>query len=493
MSLLLWLSICSLFGAALSCDAYIKTNQWPGRSVIVQMFEWKWLDIADECERFLGPKGFGAVQTSPASENLILDLNGTRPWYERYQVMSYKRETRSGNEADFLNMTTRCNKVGVRIYVDVVFNHMAIPQNTNKVYNGTGGSTAVIDEYSYPAVPYTEEHFHHPVCEVNDYDNATEIRVCQLGGLQDLNQTMPYVRQRIIVYLNELIDLGVAGFRVDAAKHMWPEDLKEIYKDMGDVTEFTAGTELALIFTGRKPLKTLKSWGTAELDMMPNGNALVFVDNHDTQRNGFILTHRNATLYKAALAFLLAHPYGQPRMTSSFYFNSFDDGPPADSEGNIVSPTIDESGMCDENWVCEHRWGPVYRMVAFRNEVMNTEVNYWWDNGNNQVAFSLGDKGFIAFNTEGSVMHVEIQTGLPAGIYCDIISGERDKELPFCTGKNISVSITGKTEIILSDAEETHLAIHVGKEVPILKTSLDKYYRVCKCLIYLLSNSRKDR
>nr|XP_049694325.1 alpha-amylase 1B-like [Helicoverpa armigera] len=108
MILLLWLSFCSLFGAAFSCDAYIKTNQWPGRSVIVQMF--------DECERFLGPKGFGAVQTSPASENLILDLNGTRPWYERYQVMSYKRETRSGNEADFLNMTTRCNKVGVRMH-----------------------------------------------------------------------------------------------------------------------------------------------------------------------------------------------------------------------------------------------------------------------------------------------------------------------------------------------------------------------------------------
>ncbi|XP_047029612.1 alpha-amylase 4N-like isoform X2 [Helicoverpa zea] len=440
MTLLLWLSICSLFGAAFSCDAYIKTNQWPGRSVIVQMFEWKWLDIAEECERFLGPKGFGAVQTSPASENLILDLNGTRPWYERYQVMSNKRVTRSGNEADFLNMTTRCNKVGVRIYVDVVFNHMAIPQNTNKVYNGTGGSTALIDEYLYPAVPYRKEHFHHPVCEVNDYDNATEIRVCQLGGLQDLNQTMPYVRQRIIVYLNELIDLGVAGFRVDAAKHMWPEDLKEIYKYLSNLK------------TNHGFRKNSRPYIYHEVS---KGGVVTYADYRDIG---------DVTEFTAALAFLLAHPYGQPRMTSSFYFNSFDDGPPADSEGNIISPTIDENGMCDENWVCEHRWGPVYRMVAFRNEVMNTEVNYWWDNGNNQVAFSLGDKGFIAFNTEGSEMHVEIQTGLPAGIYCDIISGEKDKELPFCTGRNISVSITGKTEIILSGAEETHLAIHVGKE-----------------------------
>ena len=27
-----------------------------GRSVFVHLFEWKWSDIAAECERFLGPK-----------------------------------------------------------------------------------------------------------------------------------------------------------------------------------------------------------------------------------------------------------------------------------------------------------------------------------------------------------------------------------------------------------------------------------------------------
>lgn len=26
------------------------------------MFEWKWTDIASECEKFLGPKGYGGVQ-----------------------------------------------------------------------------------------------------------------------------------------------------------------------------------------------------------------------------------------------------------------------------------------------------------------------------------------------------------------------------------------------------------------------------------------------
>lgn len=44
------------------------------RSGIVHLFEWKWLDIASECEDFLGPKGFGGVQVSPPNENAIVQV-----------------------------------------------------------------------------------------------------------------------------------------------------------------------------------------------------------------------------------------------------------------------------------------------------------------------------------------------------------------------------------------------------------------------------------
>ena len=33
-----------------------------GKQVIVHLFEWKWADIALECERFLSQKGFCGVQ-----------------------------------------------------------------------------------------------------------------------------------------------------------------------------------------------------------------------------------------------------------------------------------------------------------------------------------------------------------------------------------------------------------------------------------------------
>ena len=35
-----------------------------GRSAIVHLFEWKFADIATECENFLGPKGYAGVQVN---------------------------------------------------------------------------------------------------------------------------------------------------------------------------------------------------------------------------------------------------------------------------------------------------------------------------------------------------------------------------------------------------------------------------------------------
>lgn len=35
---------------------------WDDRNTIVHLFEWKFTDIADECERFLQYKGYGGVQ-----------------------------------------------------------------------------------------------------------------------------------------------------------------------------------------------------------------------------------------------------------------------------------------------------------------------------------------------------------------------------------------------------------------------------------------------
>ncbi|XP_070169478.1 alpha-amylase 4N-like isoform X1 [Polyergus mexicanus] len=177
-----------------------------GHDGMVHLFEWKWPDIAAECENFLGPLGFGGVQVSPLQENVIVD---NRPWWERYQPISYIWRTRSGTSEQFKDMVRRCNNAGVRIYVDVVFNHMT---GDHKVTMGTGGSTANTFNFSYQAVPYTRVDFHTP-CEINNYQNATNVRDCQLVGLHDLDQSKEFVREKIVDFMNDAIEAGVAGFR----------------------------------------------------------------------------------------------------------------------------------------------------------------------------------------------------------------------------------------------------------------------------------------
>ena len=89
--------------------------------------QWRWEDVALECEKYLGPMGYSAVQVSPATEDIGDFAAGQSfpEWYTRYQPVSYKIISRSGSEAAFKDMVSRCRAVGVDIIVDVVLNHMA--------------------------------------------------------------------------------------------------------------------------------------------------------------------------------------------------------------------------------------------------------------------------------------------------------------------------------------------------------------------------------
>lgn len=43
---------------------YSSKNPKPARTSIVHLFEWRWVDIALECESFLAPNGYAGVQVS---------------------------------------------------------------------------------------------------------------------------------------------------------------------------------------------------------------------------------------------------------------------------------------------------------------------------------------------------------------------------------------------------------------------------------------------
>jgi alpha-amylase len=229
---------------------------------------------------------------------------------------------------------------------------------------------------------------------------------------------------------------------------------------LGTVTEFRVSQDLSRLFKGDDLLKWLQSFGEG-WNFFPSKYSLTFIDNHDNQRDGHVLTYKDGRLYKMATAFHLAWPYGIPRLMSSFDFENRDVGPPRDGAGNIVAPRFNADGTCNNGWVCEHRWPQISRMVGFKNVVGNGAVENWWDNGGNQIAFSRGNRGFIAFNGQFGVnLSSNLRTGLPAGTYCDIVTGNKVGNV--CTGTSVVVGTNGIAAISLSSsALEGFIAIHV--------------------------------
>ncbi|KAL4635914.1 pancreatic alpha-amylase-like [Arapaima gigas] len=489
-----------------------------GRTSIVHLFEWRWADIAQECERYLAPNGFGGVQISPPSEHIVLD-QPWRPWYQRYQPIGYNLCSRSGTEQELRNMVERCNNVGVNIYADVVMNHMC-GAGGGEGRHSSCGSYFNANSKDFPSVPYSYLDFNDGKCrtgsgEIENYNDIYQVRDCRLVSLLDLALEKDYVRQKLADYLNKLIDIGFTGFRVDACKHMWPGDLSAVfgrlrnlntrwfpsgakpfiyqevidlggepikaneYFGLGRVTEFKYGVKLGTVirrWSGEK-MSYLRNWGEG-WGFMPSDRALVFVDNHDNQRGhgaggASIVTFWDPRLYKMASGFMLAHPYGLTRVMSSFRWNrnivngvDKNDwiGPPSYSDGTTKPVPINPDTTCGDNWVCEHRWRQIRNMVIFRNVVNGQPFSNWWDNGSNQVAFGRGNRGFIIFNNDDWNMDVTLYTGMPGGTYCDVISGQ--KEGNHCTGKQITIGNEGKAHFKISSTEEDpFVAIHVDSKL----------------------------
>ncbi|GMT06711.1 hypothetical protein PENTCL1PPCAC_28885 [Pristionchus entomophagus] len=493
------LLVAALVAAAAADDPYEfkSSNTLFDRQTMVHLFEWKWEDVAKECENFLQFNGYGAVQVSPPNEHIMIYTNNDVPWWVRYQPVSYRLNSRSGTEAQFQNMVDRCNNVGVRIIVDGVLNHMVgVGQTSDDPGKGSSG-TASFDGRdgveSFPAVPYSSSDFHDSLChgDIQDSDyqnNANNVRNCRLSGLLDLNHRSSYVRSMTTAYLASLINMGVAGFRLDASKHMYPEDLQAIleklpnakanifganqrpfvvhevidrggeaikvteYITIGRYTNFNFGAAVASAIWKQSDVAGLSKlgpgFGYGNLD---DRDVLNFIDNHDNQRddNPYVLTYKNGDQYRMGNAFMLAWTYGYTRVMSSFYFNLHDQGPPNEGSANkyaTKSPTLNPDNTCDagSGWVCEHRWPTIRQMVQFRAACQGraaTEIV----TESNRLAFARESIGFFAMNNADSEWNRQFDTTLPSGSYCDQYDGQLQGSS--CTGATIAVDGNGKASV----------------------------------------------
>ena len=234
--------------------------------------------------------GYMAVKVFPVGEHILtydtVEDGELNPWWFIYQPVSYRLSSRGGTKKQFKNMINTCRRLGVRVYADAVINHMSgngndmYPDHRNNAGScvhwgpkaGSAGSpwytpgwqfennpfTGKRPGLEFPAVPYTPSDFH---CErsLNSWTDPDILNRGWLTGLTDLNTEKEYVQQRIADFITSILSMGVSGIRVDAAKHIQPLDLAQIFKKLKDnlgggelPDDFTAYLEV--LFGGEKDL-----------------------------------------------------------------------------------------------------------------------------------------------------------------------------------------------------------------------------------------------
>ena len=447
-----------------------STNGLPQKGVIVTAFQQNWRSIAKECKETYGPEGVKYVQVSPPEDH----IKG-KAWWTSYQPVSYNLNSKLGTEAEFKNMITTCKAAKVGIIVDAVINHMTGADNKDTV--GVGGSKYDAANQSYPDAGYTKDDFHQIDKDIYTYKDAQVVWNYRLVGLLDLDTSKPHVQQTLGNYFAKLLKMGVSGFRVDAVKHIAPNEMKAIKKAASEASgvkpeniwwmQETIGDS-----NGAKENQPDKYVGTGEVDefeysyrlrnyfsgsidnlkhitdgLIPNKSAAIFVTNWDTERDNAtsVLTYKDGKLYELANAFMLSYPYGTPNIYSGYKFSERDEGAPGATETSVP----DASCGKDSKWQCTQRWTSIRGMIGFYNAVKGTKVTQWQDDESNNIAFSRGNKGFFAINNDDKQNDVSYNTDLPDGEYCNVYASKNCEKTVTVSGGKVETTIPSHSAVAL--------------------------------------------
>ncbi len=189
------------------------------KGLTLHCWNWSFAEIEKQLP-LIASQGYTAIQTSPVqalkeATNLPGHSVGGN-WWVYYQPVDFTITSSSGNALgtgeELKSLIDAAHSYGIQVIVDVVANHLA---------NQTGNdlSDQIPDKYRDDAF------WHDITTNTSDYSNRFDVTQHCMGGLPDLNTGNQTVQDDVLAFLKALVDLGVDGFRFDAAKHIeTPED-----------------------------------------------------------------------------------------------------------------------------------------------------------------------------------------------------------------------------------------------------------------------------
>ena len=151
-------------------------------------------------------QGFDAVQISPLQHTKD---DFSKEWWMLYQPLNFELGNRIGSKEELYELCQEANKKGILIIADTVVNHLANNSDSDPLEPNKNADYELVSD---PACWKVKK-------QVTNWDDRYQVtNFCM--GLPGLNPHSKKVQAKIIKMLNEYADLGVDGFRFDAAKSL---------------------------------------------------------------------------------------------------------------------------------------------------------------------------------------------------------------------------------------------------------------------------------
>lgn len=232
---------------ALAKDRMTHNPKATNTETILHVWSWNFPAIAQNMKQ-IADAGFTMLQTSPVqacynpegqSKKLFDEEEGN--WYYYYQPTDWKIGNQIvGTKEQMKEMLDSAAKYNVKVLVDVLPNHTAFDID------------AVSPEF-YKAVGGRDKMFHsNGLTPISDYNDRMQCTLQGTGALPDVNTENPDFQKYYMEFVNELLNMGVRGFRYDTAKNIG------VHSDPVDTASGVKENDFWDVATGRKSVKGVK-------------------------------------------------------------------------------------------------------------------------------------------------------------------------------------------------------------------------------------------
>ncbi|MDE6336578.1 MAG: alpha-amylase [Muribaculaceae bacterium] len=422
---------------------------------ILHAWSWNFPTIGENMKK-IADAGYTMVQTSPVqncfqpegSGKKIFDDNITEgQWYYYYQPTDWKIGNYIlGSREEMKQMMDSAAKYNIKVIVDVLPNHTAFDVDA-------------VSEDFYKAVGGRDKMYHSQgLLPVEDYNDRLQCTLWGSGALPDVNTENPDFQKYYMEFVNDLLSLGVRGFRYDTAKHIG------VHSDPVDTASGVKENDFWDVATGRKAVKGVKlalpydslfvygevlqdrnvpeaeyaeyfgqtasGYGHILREALEKGSAngldlinwhhaaapeylTTWVESHDTYANAHESAHLTDDQIRTGWVFLTARQNGVPLFFSR---------PAGSTRQAYWGDNVLGARGNDEFFHPE-----VVAVNKFRTAMNGQKEDVQISPDGKVLVVNRGNKGAAIVNIAGIANSVNLPTGLPDGTYKDEVYGKEFK------------------------------------------------------------------